>query len=148
MDAHVTVVPDLDARCQDLQRQLDTQSDRLTQMTLTKAAAEEELELAQDQVAQLHEEKNATDARLRTVVEAYDLILEVIYCAYKCDAFGSQYPLFLKCPGVQVKGTNLERITGKQLLLPSQLPSSVAVPERCARTSTWASADAFRQGSD
>lgn len=82
MDAHVTVVPDLDARCQDLQRQLDTQSDRLTQMTLTKAAAEEELELAQDQVAQLYEEKNAADARLRTVVEAYDRIVKVI-CAYK-----------------------------------------------------------------
>lgn len=78
MDAHITVVPDLDARCQDLQRQLDNQSDRLTRMTLMKAAAEEELQIAQDQLAQLHEEKNATDARLRTVVEAYDRILKVM----------------------------------------------------------------------
>ncbi|CAN0368094.1 unnamed protein product [Pylaiella littoralis] len=95
MDAHITVVPDLDARCQDLQRQLDNQSDRLTQMTLKKAAAEEGLELARDQLAQLFEEKNSTNARLQTVVEAYDRILKVLLAAGTCRTFTSQYPRFI-----------------------------------------------------
>lgn len=104
MDAHITVVPDLDARCQDLQRQLDNQSDRLTQMTLKKAAAEEGLELARDQLAQLFEEKNSTNARLQTVVEAYDRILKVLLAAGTCRTFTSQYPRVLILPG-RVKST-------------------------------------------
>lgn len=77
MDARINVVPDLDARCQDLQKQLDDQSDRLTQTILAKAAAEEELEIAQDQLAQVHEEKHATDIRLQTMVDAYDRMIKV-----------------------------------------------------------------------
>lgn len=77
MGARINVVPDLDARCQDLQKQLDDQSDKLTEITLTKAAAEEGLETAQDQMAQLHEEKRAMGARLQAVADAYDRLLEV-----------------------------------------------------------------------
>ncbi|CAM9471600.1 unnamed protein product [Ectocarpus fasciculatus] len=75
-EARANVVPDLEARCQDLQQKLDSQSDKLTQMTLTKASAEERLEVAHDQMAQLQEEMNATDVRLQTVVEAYEMLTE------------------------------------------------------------------------
>ncbi|CAM9914278.1 unnamed protein product [Ectocarpus sp. 13 AM-2016] len=75
-EARANVVPDLEARCQDLQQQYDNQSDKLTQMTLMKASAEERLEVARDQLAQLQEEKNATDVRLQTMVEAYDMLTE------------------------------------------------------------------------
>lgn len=77
MGARINVVPDLDERCQDLQKQLDNQSDQLTRMALTKAAAEEGLETAQDQVAQLHEEKRTMNARLQTIADAYDRLLKV-----------------------------------------------------------------------
>lgn len=79
MGARINVVPDLDARCQDLQKQLDDQSDKLTRMALTKASAEEGLETAQDQMAQLNEEKRATDARLQAIADAYDRLLKVIF---------------------------------------------------------------------
>eukprot|EP00752_Nemacystus_decipiens_P004046 g3705.t1 len=76
MGARINVVPDFDARCQDLQRQLDDQSDKLTEMTLTKAAAQEGLEVAQDQVAQLYEEKRVMDARFQTMADAYNRLLK------------------------------------------------------------------------
>lgn len=79
MDARINVVPDLDARCQDLQKQLDDQSDKLIRMTLTKAAAVDGLETAQDQMAQLHEEKCAMHARLQATTDAYDRLLKVKY---------------------------------------------------------------------
>lgn len=72
MEARANVVPDLEGHCQELQRQIDSQGDKLIEMTLAKAAAEGRLEAAQDQLAQLHEEKNATDARVQTMVEACD----------------------------------------------------------------------------
>ncbi|CAM9508093.1 unnamed protein product [Ectocarpus sp. 12 AP-2014] len=75
-EARANVVPDLEARCQDLQQQYDNQSDKFTQMTLMKASAEERLEVAHDQLAQLQEEKNATDVRLQTMVEAYEMLTE------------------------------------------------------------------------
>ncbi|CBJ30129.1 Kinesin motor domain containing protein [Ectocarpus siliculosus] len=75
-DARANVVPDLEARCQDLQQQYDNQSDKLTQMTLMKASAEERLEVAHDLLARLQEEKNATDVRLQTMVEAYEMLTE------------------------------------------------------------------------
>lgn len=77
MGARINVVPDLDARCQDLQKQLDDQNDKLTQITLVKAATEERLETAQDQIAQLHEEKRAMHARLQAMADAFDRLLEV-----------------------------------------------------------------------
>lgn len=77
MGARINIAPDLDARCQDLQKQLDDQSDKLTRMTLTKAAAEERLEITLDRVAQLHEEKNAMDSRLQAMADAYDRLLKV-----------------------------------------------------------------------
>ncbi|CAM9187798.1 unnamed protein product [Scytosiphon promiscuus] len=77
MEARANAAPDLERRCQDLQRQVDTQSDELVEMTLAKAAADERWETAQDQIAQLREEKNATDARVQTMVEACD-ILQVV----------------------------------------------------------------------
>lgn len=39
--AHKNVVPDLEARCQELQQKLDLKSDELTHMTARKTAAEE-----------------------------------------------------------------------------------------------------------
>lgn len=39
--ARKNVVPDLEARCQDLQQKFDSKSDELTHMTATKMAAEE-----------------------------------------------------------------------------------------------------------
>lgn len=86
MGARINVVPDLDARCQDLQQQLDVQSDKLTQMTLTKAAAEEGLETAQDQMAQLNEEKRAMGVRLQTMADAYDRLLKVKFVFIKSVA--------------------------------------------------------------
>ena len=79
MDARINIVPDLDARCQDLQKQLDDQSDRLAQTILAKAAVEEGLEVAQDQLAQVHEEKHATDIRLQAMVDAFNRMAKVIY---------------------------------------------------------------------
>lgn len=78
-EARANVVPDLEARCQDLQQQLDNQSDKLTQMTLAKASAEERLEVAHDQLAQLQEEKHATDVRLQTMVEAYEMLTVIFF---------------------------------------------------------------------
>ncbi|CAM9619454.1 unnamed protein product [Ectocarpus sp. 4 AP-2014] len=75
-EARANIVPDLEARCQDLQQQYDNQSDKLTQTTLMKASAEERLEVAHDQLAQLQEEKNATDVQLQTIVEAYKMLTE------------------------------------------------------------------------
>lgn len=39
--ARKSIVPDLEARCQDLQQKLDSKSDELTHMTAGKTAAEE-----------------------------------------------------------------------------------------------------------
>ena len=39
--ARKNIVPDLEARCQDLQQKLDSKSDELTRMTARKTAAEE-----------------------------------------------------------------------------------------------------------
>lgn len=86
MGARVNVVPDLDARCQELQKQLDDQSDEITRMALAKAAAEEGLETTQDQLAKLHEEKRDTDTRLQAIADAYDRLLEVIlFLKIHCD---------------------------------------------------------------
>lgn len=77
-EARVTVVPDLEGRCQDLQQQLDSQREKLIEITLAKAAADERLETAQDELAQLHKEKNASDARVQTMVEACDILQVVV----------------------------------------------------------------------
>lgn len=87
-EAHANVVPDLEARCQDLQQQYDNQSDKLTQMTLMKASAEERLELAHDQLAQLQEEKNATDVRLQTMVEAYEMLTVIFFVQERLFSLG------------------------------------------------------------
>lgn len=39
--ARVNVVPDLDAMCQDLQKELDKKNDELTEMTLQRVTADE-----------------------------------------------------------------------------------------------------------
>lgn len=87
-EARANVVPDLEARCQDLQQQLDSQSDKLTEMTLTKASAEERLEVAHDQMAQLQEEKNATDVRLQTMVEAYEMLTVIFFVCKRVFSLG------------------------------------------------------------
>lgn len=45
--ARVNVVPDLDAMCQDLQKELDKKNDELTEVTLKKATADEVRECSQ-----------------------------------------------------------------------------------------------------
>ncbi|CAM9398072.1 unnamed protein product, partial [Sphacelaria rigidula] len=68
--ARVNVVPDLDAMCQDLQKELDKKNDELTEMTLQRVTADENLEMARDEVIQLDAETNRMKSRLESMAAA------------------------------------------------------------------------------
>ncbi|CAM9718705.1 unnamed protein product [Laminaria digitata] len=76
--AHKNVVPDLEARCQELQQKLDLKSDELTHMTARKTAAEEASDIAKCQLAQVNVERSATEARFQATAEAFENRLHLL----------------------------------------------------------------------